>query len=584
MLKIRLLGNFELEYEGRQLKLNAPPRAVSLLAWLLPHPSTQPREQLAAQLWPELPDEATRANLRRHLNHLTHALPPATDRPWLIITRNTVQWNPAADCWLDVSAFERACAENDPAVTELYRGDLLTDVFDDWLLYERERLRNLYLAALERLARDALAQHRYTEATGYARQMLDTDPLHEDYIRLLMSIRYAAGDRAGAIADYERFRRELQGELDTEPMPETLTLYEAIVHNASLPQLAASSTPAAPAATSHQRKPFILPFGGRDREMAQLTEAWQQAQQGHGGLALLSGEAGIGKTRLTAEMSAMVLAQGGRAIRGAAAGDSFPYQAIVLALRSALPLLAAIDADPAELSALLPLLPELRQRRPDLMPLPRLEPQHERDRLYFALTTCIAAISKPRPLLFIIEDLHWAGAATLDFLRFFAARLSEYPLLLLATYREGEVERSHPLHELRRTLGQLPLAQHLALTPLGEAAVEAIVSQVAGLQGEDLGAQLYAEGEGNPLFLSELIADRLEGGAASSAHTGVHALINERFARLQPNTRLLAEVAAVAGPSFDADLVREVAGWNSGQALAALDELLDRSLVRDEGR
>jgi DNA-binding SARP family transcriptional activator/predicted ATPase len=586
MLNIHLFGNFALERGGRHMKLAAPPRAASLLAYLLLRPTPQPREQVAALLWPELSNEAGRANLRRYLSHLSHALPPAaTDRPWLMISRTTVQWNPDSEYWLDVAAFEQACSQDDPIVTELYRGELLTDVFDDWLLYERERLRNLYLATLERLARQALGQHRYSEASNYTRLMLDADPLHEDYIRLLISIRYAAGDRAGALADYDRFRRELQSELDTEPMPETVALYEAIVRNATLPQTAATSQPLASPSVSHERRPFILPFAGREREMAQLTQAWARAQQGSGGIALISGEAGIGKTRLTAEMSAFVLAQGGRALRGAAAeGDTSPYQALVLALHSALPLLAAIDTDSAELSALLPLLPELRQRRPELTPLPRLEPQQERTRLYSTLVACLAALGQPRPLLLILEDLHWAGAATIDFLRYLTPRLAAHSLLLLATYREGEAERRHPLHELRRLVMQPAGGLHLPLNPLDASAFAAIVAQVEGLAGDDLAAQLYAQGEGNPLFLSELVADRLEGGTASSAPSGVHALINERFARLQPNTRLLAEVAAVVGASFDAELVREVAGWNTGQALTALDELLDRNLVHDEGR
>ncbi len=586
MLNIYLFGNIALEWGGRHMKLAAPPSAASLLAYLLLHPSPQPREQVAALLWPELSNEAGRANLRRYLNLLGSALPAAgPDQPWLMVSRTTVQWNPDSEYWLDVIAFEQACTEDDPIITQLYRGELLTIVFDDWLLYERERLRNLYLATLERLARQALGQHRYAEASNYTRLMLTADPLHDDYIRLLLTIRYAAGERAGALADYERFRRELLSELDTEPMLETVALYEAIVRNATLPQTAATSQPLAAPSASGERKPFILPFAGREREMGQLTEAWARTQQGSGGIALISGEAGIGKTRLTAEMSALVLAQGGRALRGVAVeSDTFPYQAVVLALRSALSLLAALDTDPAELSALLPLLPEMRQRRPDLTPLPRLEPQQERTRLYAALFACLAALSQPRPLLLILEDLHWAGAATMDFLRFLIPRLAAHPVLLLATYREGEAERRHPLHELRRFVEQTPNGQHLPLNPLDASAFGAIVAQVAGLAGDDLAAQLYAQGEGNPFFLSELVADRLEGGSPVLAHSSVHALINERFARLRPNTRLLAEVAAVAGGSFDAELVREVAGWNSGQALTALDELLDRNMVRDEGR
>lgn len=513
------------------------------------------------------------------------------EREWLIANANTLTWQAQPDCWLDVAQFERLSANPDTlaAAVELYRGDLLTGVYDDWLFYDRERLRDLYFSDLERLAQASRTHRDYAAAISYAQRLLAADPLHEGAARLLMSARYEAGERAAALSEYASFGALLSRELGVDPMPETVALYEAIVHNQPLPG-ATSPSPVQPDTPPLAKLRHTFPLVGREAEMEQLSLAWSRAAHGNGGIVIVAGEAGIGKSRLVGELAQLAEAQGARILHGQATlAEPIPYQAIVTALRPALPLIVALEIAPASLSALLPLLPELQQRRPHLEPLPRLDPERDRARLYQALGAVLSRLAANRPLLLILEDLHWAGAATIDLLEYLARLVTSQPLLIAATYREEEASRSHPLRQLRRRLAAEGRLLQITLGRLSSDDVAALLHRLPphiNAIAADQAEQLYADSEGNPFFLGELILGLLERDEPTRDHqpAGVRQAIAERLVRLNANTRLIAEVAAVTGPAFNLELVREVAGWDEDRTLTALDELLDRGIVREAGR
>ncbi len=236
MLRISLFGQPSFVLDTTPLRFNAPPKTLPLFAYLLLH-RAQPvaREQVAFALWPDERENVARANLRRHLHQLLHVL-PAADVPWIINTGRALQWNAQAALWLDVAEFERLSANPQTlsqAVT-LYRGDLLDTLCEDWLFFERERLRDLYLADIDQLIALHRSRRDYAKAIGYAQQLLARDPLREDVVRQVLALRYEAGDRAGALHDYERFAQLLRQELSMPPMPETQALHEQIVRNAVL--------------------------------------------------------------------------------------------------------------------------------------------------------------------------------------------------------------------------------------------------------------------------------------------------------------------------------------------------------------
>jgi len=611
LLRIFLLGSFQAFDGERPLALKFPPKVVPLWVHLLLH-ADRPlaRQTLAFSLWPDVPEETALANLRRHLHHLKSALPPPEDRPpWLLIDAQSVQWNPQAPWWLDVAEFERL-SQGDPAALEqavaLYRGDLVADCYDDLILAERERLRNLYLTDLEALARHHRAQGRFERAIEFTARLMALDPLNENALRLLMSLRYESGDRAGALKAYAAFCRRLREELEVEPMRETQALAEAIRRDrwawGQEAGEAAASRPERP--PSRRQPPLILPFIGREAEMAQLQGWWQQTLQGRGGLVMVAGETGIGKTRLVEEFAKAVETEGGRVLVGRAAIAGTPYQPILDALRRALPLLAALDLPPLWLAVVALLLPELPARRGrQASPLPQpppLDPEGERLRLCEGLWRCLSGLSRPRPVALILEDLHWADAATLDLLAFLARRLRGSGFILcIGTYREEEVSAAHPLAVLRQTLQREGLWHPLAL---GGLSAQAVAQLLRGLTEEasaadTLAARLYTASEGHPFFLQELLRDLLDRGLLRreeghwqvrladdlAVPAGIHQVVLARLARLSPAARTLAEVASVLGPAFPYDLLHRASGWTEHEVLERLDELLDGQVLREAG-
>lgn len=461
-LRIALLGHGGVLYAGSPWKLNLARRTFPLLAFLLLR-RTEPvsRDLIAFTLWPDDDEEEARANLRRYLYQLQKALPPSIGEPRLLLCADTAQWNPAASLWLDVAEFERSCegdADLEGAV-ELYAGDLLESRYDEWLIPERERLHHACLSTLGALivAYRRRADHR--RAILYSRRLLALDPWREDSIRELMALHYESGNAAGALAEYQRFAEVLRTELDVEPMLETTVLRDLIARNRPIEN---SSTVEREA--SALAPPTIgLPFAGRQHELEQLHERWSGAARGFGGLVLIGGEAGIGKSRLVAEAARDVERGGGRVLWGSTtAPERTPCQCLIEALRSALPLAAAADIQPEWLAILAQVLPDIRQRGFDLPALPPADPKREQLRLFEALTVCFASIARPRPLLVVLEDLHWAGAATMDAIGFIARRAAQTRMLILATYREEETRRVHPVRVFRREFGRSPTS---ACTP-----------------------------------------------------------------------------------------------------------------------
>ncbi len=507
---------------------------------------------------------------------------------------------------MDVAEFERlsACPETLPQAVALYHGDLLETLCEDWLFFERERLRELYVSDIHQLIACYRSRRDYAKAIGYAQQLLVRDPLREDVVRQLLALRHESGDRAGALAEYERFVQLMQRELATSPMPETQALYAQIVQNTLL-----SADPPAIELTVDQVTGASLtpsleagPFVGREIERQQLEARWSRTAHGHGGLLLIGGEAGIGKSRLAHELALIAEAQGGRVLSGQTSPEeTHPYQAIVQACRAALPMIMTLDLDPLRLAAIAMLLPELHHRR-TLPTLAALDLERERLRLFDALAACFEKLAQPRPVLLLLEDVHWAGEATLSLIEFLVRRAATVPLMIVATYREEETPRGHPLRQMRRRLQKDALADHIALSGLPTNAIADWLLAVAPHLAEachvpQLAARLWAASEGNPLFVSLLMQQQADGAGSVEARwidqiervstralpDGLRAIVASRLDQLSPTARAVAETAAVAGPIFSTELVREVGGWPEAAVLEALNELLDRRLIHDAG-
>jgi DNA-binding SARP family transcriptional activator len=250
LLKIRLFGKFSVHREGRPLKGLDSGRAKELFCYLLLNRDRpQPRETLASLLWEASSSAQAKKYLRQALWQLQNALALPTDQEGedvLFVEPEWIRINPRADIWLDVAIFEDAFTmvrglpgdvmDTEQAralnlVVQLYGGDLLEGWYQDWCLYERERLQNMWLAILEKLMAYCETYEAYEEGMVYGRSVLRFDRAHERTHRRMMRLQYLAGDRTAALRQYERCSVALDEELGVKPAGNTQGLYQQIFND-----------------------------------------------------------------------------------------------------------------------------------------------------------------------------------------------------------------------------------------------------------------------------------------------------------------------------------------------------------------
>lgn len=577
MLRVHLFGSGRLFHDGHEVRLRSRIWTLPILAYLVLHRGELvPRKRLAFVLWPDEPEETALVQLRRNLYRLTQALPePPGPDPWIVTTGHTISWNPAAPFELDCAEFERLRSgeETRAQAVEIYDGDFLPDLSDDWIAAERERLRGLYHADLSTLVRAHRSRRDFAGAARYAKYLLTSDPWHEEGLRALMSVRYEGGDASGALAEFDAFACRLRAELHVEPMPETLALRGIIARGGTIPSTLGV------AEVSPSRAPDRSPFVGRVEELGRLSDLWLRAARGNGHLAFVRGEGGIGKSRLVSELALIAGAQGGRVLAGTTSlPEHDPYQCLSSALRDALPLAAGLSLAPPFFAALAEIVPQVRAYRPDIPALAGLDPSSEHARLLDAIAQTLSGLARPRPLLVILEDLHRAGAATLGAIAGIVPRLARSPVFIVATCRTEGVERTHPLRALFHDTRLR--AEVLDVGPLSPHEVKQLVDATDGgpTSSPALLAALLQKTAGNPLFVTEFLRD---GQLAKLVPASVKAMMTERVASLKASGRTVADIAAVAGEAFTVEIVREVARLPASELLDGLDELLDRHLIRE---
>jgi DNA-binding SARP family transcriptional activator len=558
----------------------------SLLAYLLLHRDVrQPRQHLAFLLWPDSTESQARTNLRHLLHNLRRAVPDIGR--FLDASPSALHWRADAPAWLDVAAFEAALQEADRAVddherarwlqeaVEAYTGDLLEGSYHEWLLDERERLRQQHLAALEHLAALLAARREHAQAIRYAERLLRLDPLREETYRLLMRLHDARGDRAKALRTYHACAASLERELGVQPSPATRRAYAALLPVEAEPS--EGQRPPSPAAGP--------PLVGRAAERARLAELWHEAERGRAQLVLVTGEPGIGKSRLVEALRRWCAHRGARTAqaRSYQAEGDLAYGPVVAWLRSEplRPGLATLDR--VSLTELARVLPELLVEVPDL---PRPEPlpeSEQRQRLYDALVNGI--LGAEGPLLLALDDVQWSDADTLHFLHYLVRTRAEAPLLVAATARRDEIEARHSLHDLVAGLRRLDRLTEIELGPLtrDETALLAERLGTAPLADEDA-AGLYADTEGNPLFVVETVRAGWGDKAARPRITPkVQAVIESRLNRLSAPARELIGVAATIGRAFTSELLAAASQAEADTIVRVLDELWRRRIIREHG-
>lgn len=577
---VRLLGGVEVRVDGEPVDLSRSGRARSLLALLILHAdAAQARQRLAFEFWPDSNESQARTNLRNLLHTLRRAH-PAIDAS-IEVTATTLQWKPVGAATVDVDRFvaaahaARGADPDEPGeliarcrtALDLYGGELLAGEYDPWAAARRDELRELYRDLLRRLATALIDHGQAGQAVEVTRRLVSADPLDEAAHRLRIEAHHAAGDRASAVRAYHECAATLRHELGVEPGPATVAAYASVI----------GSDGGRPGAAVPVRAGLV----GRDDEWQWITAAWHAVQHGQPTVVLVTGEPGIGKTRLVDELRAWCT-QAGATIaeaRSYATEGDLAYGVVTAWLRSPDVHSAARRLPDEQRADLARLLPELGPAPPA----DALDDAERRRRIFDAAVAAIAAMSQPT--LLIADDAQWSDRVSQEFVHYLVRQQLPAPLLVALTARREEIDGGHPLTALSDSLAALDRLAELALERLDRDATGALARELTDAPLDDARVDaLFAETEGNPLFVVETVrsnADDRSGATAFSPR--LRATIQSRFHRLSDVAATVLGAAAVAARPCSAHMLARVCDLDDRSLARGLDELWQRGILRESG-
>lgn len=543
--RVWLFGTLRIEQDDRPLTPGGKP--AGLFAYLALHPG-QPhrRERLADLFFPDaLPERAGR-NLSALLYRLRQSLGPG----WLDADDERVALRPGPDLWVDAREFEALAGSNDPDARKraiaLYHDDLLPEIYDDWILPLRVALRERFLHACARLARESEADGHAERAFEFYHRLVFAEPLDDESQRGLMRVYARMGRYAAALQQYERFRQLLEDELGARPLPETQRLAEQI-----RAEHLAQETGAA------EEKPFI----GRRRERSRLIELVEQGQNGRGGIVLVEGEAGLGKTSLLEKVGEGAAWRGVSVVWGRARELTgvTPCAPLDEAFRAAC---TGPRSDQLRARLALPVAETLAGLEPRLRtgtPLKTTNPPA----LASALAEGLCALSGITPHLFILDDVQWAEATFWDALLELAPKIETQRLLILLAYRVDEVRADAATWRALRRLDREFAPPRLSLDGLNEAECVELARTLGRTVDETTARDLRQQTNGNPLFVTNV----LETGSTAATLAD---LLSRRVARLGRIEREVLEAGAALGREFSHGAWQALAGAPVLEAIPAL--------------
>lgn len=593
-IALALLGGFRAQLDGTAITMPTR-KAQALLAYLALTPGqTHPRDKLAALLWGSLRESQARGSLRQALTTVRRVL---GDSGALQLAGGTVGLDPAA-IEVDVALFEAHVAKGSVSgfaeAARLYRGDLLSGLdipegaFQEWLLTERERLHELAVAALGHLLAEQRAAGELEAAAQTGERLVALDPLQEAAHRALMRLLVQLGRRSAALRVYQQCVAALGRELGAEPEAETRALHEQILRERPLrpEHLAAADAPAPPPALAPSAG---APLIGREGELARLREALDLACKGRGLLVGLIGEAGVGKSRLVAELAADTVRRGGRALVG-----------LCYETEQILPLAPWIDALRTgrlgdERALLEGVAPPWRAQLEHLLPelgagtgaRAAADPLH----VFEAMAHLLEHLAADRPLLVAIEDCHWSDDMSLRLIAFLSRRLEGQRILLIGTAREEAFGTVPALAQVDDELRRTRRLEVIHLRPLSPAETGMLAARVigAGVPPDALAAmqaEVWRTSEGNPFVALETLRALREhppDRGELPLPRRVHQLLERRLEQLSEVGRALVAVAAAIGRRFDWRLLHEATGLTEEAIADGAEELVRHHVLQEAG-
>ena len=581
-MEFRILGPLEVVADGATLDVGGPKQRTLLAALLLEANRVVSCDRLIDALWEEAPPEKAQKALHVYVSQLRKLLGSErleTKAPGYLLRVEPDE--------LDLERFERLHDEERfHEALALWRGPPLADfAYHRFAAADIERLEERRLACLEeRIERD-LAAGQHAQLVGELEALVKEHPLRERPRLQLMLALYRSGRQAEALELYQDARRALVEELGIEPGRALRELHQAILRQDPELELAPAEPPVETA-----RGAFV----GREAELAELVGSLDDAFAGRGRLFLLAGEPGIGKSRLAEELMAHARARGARVLVGRSweAGGAPAYWPWLQALRAYVretddaALRSQLAAGAADLAQI---LPELRQRFPELPEPPAVESEGARFRLFEATANLLQNASERRPIVLVLDDLHAADAPSLLLLQFLARDLGSTRILVVGSYRDAHPTPGPALAELLAEVAREPVTRRLSLGGLSERELAEYVEVTeAEVASPELAAMLHEQTEGNPLFVGEMVRLlAMEGlrpqstGGKIGIPQSIRDVIARRLTHVSDECNRVLVLASILGREFALEALARLSGVSQDDLLETLDEAMAARLVSE---
>ncbi len=593
------------------LPLDIPRRMVRALLYRIAS-SYLPVSRSLLQLlfWPEEPELTARRNLSHLLTHLRRCLPQPE---WLVTSAEAV-WLDSVHLWSDIALLKQYMFGPAPdlplayLLVDQYRGPFLDGFFlpgcpeyEQWCLVERNILEEQYLKILSQLVGHFSSDGDISLAIKYAQLYLESEPLSEPMHQQLMKLYAASGERHLALQQYDRCSRLLASNLNVEPLPETTLVYQAVLQGKLR-----ITKPIQQVLETHKfdSEPLWI---GRARELTVLDSSFFKLQEERSQIILISGEAGVGKSRLLREFASRIQYEGYLLYACGHAGEqTVPFQPLREILLSIFncrdPDQLAFPGDvssefslpdyinPLWLCGISNLLPELHRFFPETSSPTWLDLEDRRAYLFDAICRIIFSCADYHgKLVLFLDDLPWMDAATKVWITHFGRLLAQHnhPILIVATYNRDQEDE---INELRQALLKTKLVSEIGLSRFTESDVQKLLYHLIGRQADDskLVHKFYKATGGNPFYLIETVRKLIEDGWFEDTRRkstplnlpqSVCEAVQARLKRLSPVTWQILEAAAVLGGSIDVDLLRLTAGRSHAELMTAVNELVNKMIL-----
>jgi DNA-binding SARP family transcriptional activator len=587
MLSVRVLGSQAvLDASTGEVRTRSV-RTIALLALLVAR-SDRPQERatIAGLFWPESSDSQALTNLRRELHQLRGLL--GTDDS-LEVGVGQLCWHDRRRHDIDLATFLReatACEDGDArAVVEhgttalmQYAGRLLPALDEPWLDELRRELEQRCSRLCERVCAAARSLGRTDVAIAAVRKRLSIDSYDEVACRTLMELHAESGDRAGAISVYHQFASLLERDLGIAPDQQTAALLTRL-----LGERLGRATPGR-AGDQSVVEPELV---GRRAELQALLETWRIACTQQARVVVVQGGAGVGKSRLVAELVTLARHQGAVVGRSKCFDTSGRLSLAPVAdwLREP-DLLAARNRLRQEWRDEADLLVPVDPRPPGAATVPAGSPGPQdvwqRHRFFEGLAR--ALLSTSRPVLLVLDNLEWSDPDTRSFARFLLNFAPLGPLLVAVTLRSGPPEWEAGVDTWVSRMRDDGLLTEIALQPLDLDGTTALAEAVCG-HGFDLAAAqlLYHATGGFPLYVVEAARSQPAERSADGDLVGWMGILPKRIRQLSPAAREVAGLAAAVGRDFTMALIAEASDLDPETVVVAVDELWRRRIIREIG-